>query len=97
MDNQNKDSRNDLIAQERKEDERGGHKVMEHPFVVFMIFPFEYHQLKNWENMNSQLEAEISFQFGFFCFWPAWVVFVELGAGSTSSDHLGEPICPSEG
>lgn len=43
MDNQNEDSWNHLVTEEREEDERSSHKMMEHPFVVLMILSFKHH------------------------------------------------------
>lgn len=96
MDDQDHDSSCNLVAHHGEKDEAGGHKVMEHPLVVFLIVLFYHHKLEDRKNMHSQLEAEVDFECWSVIRGPVWVLLINLGARSAPTRYGGEPILFTE-
>lgn len=96
VNDQDHDSCCNLVAHHRKKDQTRGHKVMEHPFIVFFVVFLNYHQLKYGEYVDAQLEAEVNLQLWSLIRWPIGVLLVDLGARATATDCSRKPILSPE-
>ena len=86
MDDQDHHPCSDFVAHHRKKDQGCGHEMVKHPFVIFSVIFLNDHQLKYREDVDSELEAEINFEFSPLIRWPIWVFHVDMGASPRSSN-----------